>query len=448
MTIEATLIQDEINRIIEGPEKPVNFYWSAVIHANGKDFPMIAIESIDFDKNYNEEIADSIDVTGLISPGTYQVDILPYDANLEITLTKSVAGESNEEEVVGATIQVERYIAKLKSDGPTQSMKGAVDGNITKETADLGGLKTVSFQLLNSTLEQLRMVMVGGIYRNVKPGDVLRAIIGSESKKVKTSAGIAIKGVDMVPANNEVIRDHVIIPPTKLLGLPDFIQTKCGGVYSAGMGFYLQNGLWYIYPKLDVGRFSDKTKTLTIIVVPPNKYPGVTRTYRETANQVIIISTRGINHWDDSEEQQLNFGNGVRFTDGSKIMEGFGTAEGNKFTVARKDNNSEVILSNRQNGVDRAMISSTPIHSNPFVEYSKMARANCEHLQATWEHSNESLIYPGMPVRIVYVNDSEISENYGSVLAAHFFVMRAGTTVTTKRHVTSGAITMVMKKKV
>jgi len=447
MAIEATLIQSEIDRIINEKAKPISFFWSAVVHANGNDYPLFAIESIDFIRDYNEEITDSIDVTGMISPGTLQVDISPFSSNLEITLTKVTTNESGEEEVIGETIQKERYLAKLK-DGPSQAMSGTVNGNISKDNANMGGMVKVSFQLLNETLEQLRMVIVGGIYKNCTTGNVLRALVGGESKRVKSTMGTAVKGVDMVKPNNETVRDHVIIPHgVKLLGLPAYLQEKCGGVYSAGMGFYLQNGLWYIYPKLDVNRFNTSAKTLTIIVVPENKYPGISRTYRETANQVIFLSTRGISHWDDSEDQQLNFGNGVRFTDANNIMEGFGETEGNKFTVTRKNNANEVILGERENGVNRAMMSSTPITANPFVEYSKMARANCEHLQVTWESANENLLYPGMPCRVVYANHEEITESYGCVLAAQYYIQRAGETLTSKRHMISGTVTVVLGKK-
>lgn len=427
MEIEDTSLWREIEAVKGDGAKPVHYTWRAEIHANGLTYAPLKLLSIDIVQDFEQKYADEIIVTMMILGGTFAKRIYPFQDSLDITLYRDplqeVGDASNEE----GEPQSERYTATLLDKGnPLIEANGS--NNPDEDAMNLNNLFEISFQLVGKGLEQLRMKSVGRIYRNADVESVIRAVLTNDSKEIQADAIHVPKGVTMVEASNKTKRDHVVLPHgIKLVEVPEYIQYRCGGVYNAGMGYYLRGDQWYVYPCYDTTRFNKATKTMTVINVPKNKMPNIERTYRINGRNLLVLATGEVKLRDDSEKQQLNHGNGVRFADAKGFMDGsFVQAKGNKVIAQRGKNTSEFVGTERKNGNNNVHISTNPINANPFVEYSRIARRQGGVLTFVWENSQTDLLYPGMMVKILYMENGDVKEVYGTALKAHHYVQLRG----------------------
>ena len=436
MEIEQSSLWREIESITRSGVKPVHFTYRVEIHVGEETILPLKLLSIDYVQDFELKYADEVIIALAIPGGKYAKRIYPFKDQIEITLFKvplAEMGDYNDEE---AAPQSERYTATLIDTGNPLLEANGMNAP-SEEALDLTNVFQIQFQLVNKALEQLRMISVGGIYRNATVEDVIKSVLTVESRKLEVEGSRAPQGVEMVDASNTKVRDHVIVPQgTKLVHLPEYIHYKCGGVYNAGLGYYLYGDYWHVYPCYDTTRFNKAESTFTVINIPKNKMPGVERTYRKDGSNLVVLATGEVRFADDTEEQQLNWGNGVRFADAEKFMEGvLVKTMGNKAIATRGTNTSEFKATDRMSGNNNIHLSTNAIHANAFVEYSRLARRQGCVLSFVWENSLPELVHPGMPTKVLYLLDGELREVYGTVLKAHHFVQMAGEGMTDMRYV-------------
>lgn len=447
MEIENSALMREITEIISSGSKPVYHSWFAQFHIGTETFSALKVVSVDIIRDYEGSYADQVLLTAMVPAGTYAKRIYPARSNLDVTLIRVPLGEIGDNVNLEDQVSGERYTAILLDKGdPVAEANGSVVP--TEDTLNLSAMVQVQFQLIDKTIEQLRMISVGGIYRKVNVEDVLKTLMYGESQKLKVDGLKLPQGVDMVTANNQTVRDHILIPHgTQLTSLPEYVHKKCGGVYSAGIGYYLQDDFWYIYPCYDSKRTTESVRNLTFINVPSNKFPGIERTYRTNGNNTVAIVTGQVKFSDNSDATQLNAGNGVRFSDANKFMGGFTATEGNKTFISRGTNNSEFLAVKRDNGQNNVQLSENPITSNPFAEYSKLSRRSGGFLSLVWENSLPNLIYPGMVVKIMYLDGDEIKTTSGVILKVHHYVHFRGQGMMDTRYYNNSMISVFVQRK-
>lgn len=448
MPLEDSVLYREVRAIAAEGIKPVGQRWECTIHANGQDVKPLFVNWVDFDRNYVENFTDVVTVEVTISPGTHNFDVVPYKDNLEITLRRiplSEAGNSVDNDLEVETL---RYRATL-----FDNKSGTLEGNNptlnNKAVADRANAIKVKFQLQDPVIERLRMQSVGGVFRDALPTDLIRTVLGKYSKMAGDDTAVNVKGVDVSPKFNPEIRNHYVIPHlTKLTDFPKVVHELCGGVYSGGFGYYLQRNVWYLYPLYDVSRYPETKKTLTLINIPANRLVAPERSYRVTPTQVVVIATGNIKHVDNSEQLQLNYGNGVRFVDSRKVFEGFAQIDGNKATLDRSLNTNEFVNEHRQTKLNHIVESKDRITSNYLTEYGRLAFRAGSMLQATWENSDDSQLYPGMPVKYMYVEHDTAQEMYGILIGAQTIVTSNTPGPTNHRHTSNTALTIFMDRKI
>lgn len=446
MEILKSSLYREVDKVVNSGSKPVHFSYTATIHANNTNYNVLKILNIDLLEDYELNYSDEILLTVVIEGGTYAKRIYPYKGNLDITITKRPLNESGDITDDESSTQTERFTAVILDTG-NPMVEGNVSATGDEEAMNLSNIFEITFQLVNKALEKLRLVTVGGIYRYATVENVVKTIMTNESKNIKIDSSRIPIGVDMVPASNQTTKDHIILPHgTKLVDVPEYVHRTICGIYSAGLGYYYKNDHWYIYPCYDNTRFSKAKRTMTIINVPKNKLPEIERTYRVDGNNIVIIATGDVKHNDDSDVQQLNYGNGVRFAEADNFLDDFSTTENNKTKVKRGKNNTEVISDIRDNGKNNVQVSSNPITSNPYLEYSKLARRQGNYLSLVWENSLPTLLMPGMMAKVIYMYGDDIKEVYGTLLKAHHFISTKSKTLINSRHVTNSALVLFAQK--
>lgn len=446
MEIELSSMWREIQRIINGDVKPVHYTYRAEIYLRGQVEPIQVLKliSVDTVKNYLENYADVIMVKVAMGAGTYAKRVYPNQSKLEMVLYKIPLMESSDVNDQAKIIQVERYTAVLDDRG-NPIIEGGGPTVMDENSMNLVNLVEINFQLINKAVEQMRLIAVGGNYRNVTAEDVIRTVMTKESSGIDIDEERRPKGVDIVTTSNQKKRDHVVLPQgLRLVDLPEYLQNTVG-VYSAGMGYYFHRDHWYVYPCYDTERFKKTNRTLTVFNVPKNKLPAVERTYLETGTALSLLATGDIRFRDDSEAQQLTVGNGVRFADANKFMENFATVKDNKAVVSRGNNNTEFIAVERPGKINNAQLSDRAITANPYLEYSMLARRQGSLIAFTWENSNPSLIFPGMPARVMYLEGDAIKTLEGVLLLSHDYTHLHGLGITAVRHITNSALYLFVK---
>lgn len=427
MEITYTPLYREAMSIINNGETSSNVGWKAIIHILGENKTYVPLQVIainircDFVKAYTDEFTCTL----LIPLGKYARLIYPNRTNLEITLTKSPLRESSEEIQYDSDLESERYSAIL-IDGDKSPTVGQGRETNDEDTLDLMDILPVSFQLTNKAMEKIRMVSVGLGVRNATVKSAIRTLLTKETQNIKVDNKRVLEGVDIVEPNNKAVRDHILLPQgIKIFDVCDYIQ-KNMGVYNAGIGSYIRNRIWYVFPLYDTTRFTESKQTLSVLILPRSKFPQLERTYRKKGNSLTVLITSETGFRDDSGTQYLNFGNGARFADANKFMEGFNETKDNSTLVARAKNVNELKIEDRPDKVNLINVTQNKITANPYYEYSKLIGRKGGVFKTIWENSEPSLLTPGMVTRISYYDEGEVKEIYATLLGAEHSSMRMG----------------------
>ena len=442
MEVRISPLQDEIATILQEGPKPVHSRWRLEIQLpDGQALYPMKLLSVDIQRNYEENFGDYVLVDALFPLGKYNRRILPNKEKLKATLVRKPTGEREPEpEDVDSAEESRTYRAVL-ADEHSDVLAASQHSIQSEEGSDLSDLVRAEIQLVDPALEELRLTEVGGIYRNVLGGDVVKHVLSEQSQALDLPEEDSVQGVDMVEPDNSRPQKQIIIPHgTRLMDLPEVIQKDWGGVYSNGIGCYLQEGEWFVWPLYDVERFDQVASTVTFINVPADHYPNVERTFRLKGRQLTVVSTGEVRHEDQSHHRQLNEGSGVRYADANRVFEGMGKTQDNRHTVRRGENTSEF------RSVSGAEVSTSPVKegrvsSNLFHAVSRMSGNQGSTMTLTWEHSDPSLIYPGMPARVLYLNEDEVEELHGVVIGAHHFIHDTRRGIEPGNHVSNSAVT-------
>lgn len=419
MALEYTSLMGEIEQILSQP-KPVHFKWRAeLITSDGERLQVHKILGLEIDRNYVANYADEMYVEMMLGSGQYAHRVYPSRDNLILTLYQEPIGEVDKTRADGVEIKVQQFRCVLL-DANSSVMEGNAQSTANEQTMDLSSFKRLRVQLVDLTVEQVRFITVGTTLHNKPPGDHLRFLLTYLSKQVQIDNVLAIEGVDMYRADNAEPYRQIVLPHgTPMTDLAAILQNSAG-IYATDIGQYLQHRRWYVYPLYDHTRFDSSLKTLTLINVPPNRFPGVERTYRTTARQIIAMVTGRVKHMDVGAQGFANEGNGVRFADPRRMFKAFTVSgDDNKANVLRNQLNNELRTVDVRTGMNNIPIASKRITANKFVQLSELASRNGSYVVCMWENSLMEAIYPGMPMKYLYEVQGQVIETTGVVLNAN-----------------------------
>ena len=414
MEIEYTPLYKEAMIVINNGATTANLGWTAIIHYGTDTYTPQQVVSVNYIRDYVGSFTDEITCTVQLPLGVYSRLIYPNRLDLQITLTKLPLGETTNAVTPNDPIQSERYSALL-IDGLRSPTVGQGTEVNDQNTLDLTQIIDVHFQLYDKALEQIRVMLSGGIYRSTNVQSAIMTLLSNQAMSAVVDGARTITGVDMVPADNTDEKGQIVITHgTKLIDVPDFIQARIG-VYNSGIGNYIQNKFWYVYPLYDTTHFNTRVKTLTILILPKRKFSNIERTFRVNGNSLTILITGETGFKDDSGSNYVAHGNGVRFADASTLMDSSTSTSGNTTLIKRDANNSEMVSDTAVAGINHAPVSPNRITANPFVAFSQLALKKGGGFKCIWENSDSSLIVPGMAAKVIYSDNDGIETIYGIV---------------------------------
>lgn len=255
------------------------------------------------------------------------------------------------------------------------------------------------------------------MFRKTSGIGLMKTLLTLFSTNDDVDAVTSVTGVDVVDGYSMVEREQIQIKtPTPLVKAIGVIQNSCGGVYPTGFSFFLQGNKWFIFPPYDVNLFNKARKTLTVINLPKDRLPGLEKTHFNSDTKLVVLSTRDATYIDNREANTFNDGASISFVDSDRFFEGFAKVENNKIMVNAAKNVNEVTLAERADGVSIIRPSNSLITSNKNIELSKLAKSRGFYIQLTWENSDDSLLYPGMPSKILFLKDKRPASATGVLI--------------------------------
>lgn len=445
MEIENTQLYLEIKQIIDEGPKPVNYYYTCNFIVEDKKYQPLKVLSMSIKRDYINGYGDDKIITVSIPNGLWAKVIYPNLHILDIVLIKTPIYEVSEITEEDKQIEEVRYTAiPVTETSPTAV--GAGIQRLSIAALDTTGYMDIDFQLVDKGIEVLSMVSSGMILRRCKTFEAIQAILAKESKVAKTITGPAVKKISVVKGDNEVEREHIIIPHgTKLIDIPSYIQRECGGVYESGINSYFQDKGWYVYPLYNVKRFNKEKKKLVILKVPKQRFTSIERTYRVEGDIIYGIGTSDSDFTDQTFINTRNAGDGIRLGDSRQILRDIVEKKGNKAIYAEDGNNHEFVFEKKKDLPKyrkhyNIQLSANYLNSNLYVEKSKLDMANGAMYEMDWENSNPDLLYPGMPVKIIYLDKDEFKEIFGVLSYVLGVTQLKGQAITSKRHTTTTKI--------
>ena len=386
------------------------------IHA----FNIIGVERI---QNFETWSGDSIMIELIFPLGVYVKRIYPQRNSLSIQLTKERINFADYSSKDGVSIEG-KYTAILKP-GKNNTFEGSHASALDEESLNHNGFMTAEFQLFSPILQKLHGRNVSGILRStttkktVNVTDALLGLISDACSKVKLPAPDTIKGISIVDVDNRREYESIIIPQDMILGKLATFLNRDKGVYSAGLGSYICNQVWWVYPLFNINRYEDDDRPrLHILKTSPNRMRNIERTYKDGGSVITVLATTTSNFKDDSGAAFIEKGNGFILSDATKFMDGVIKMAGGKALSNRADRNTEVTFSTKGSQAPVMRMSPDRISSNPFVDSARTALRSGAIATYIWENSNPSLLIPGMCVRMDYEENGTVYTKYGVLLNA------------------------------
>lgn len=443
MELDSSPMVNEIKEILTNGINGTAFAYDAYVYVKNENMSYKApkVIAIDILRDYVNNYCDKTILTLAFTPGIYAYHIYPNSDGLEITLVRKPIFIDSGAPDYTKEVYVETFTA-TPVDNKSPTVNQTKDPT-TEEILNQSDILPVEFDLISKTNEFIKMIQVGGVFRNTTAESVVKTLLTNQACQQTGNNDLIVKGVDMIPASNIEVRDHIIIPQgIALYDVPNYIQTKCGGIYNAGLGCFIQERMWYIYPAYDYTRYENTDRTILFCVIPSDKLPNIERTFRRVGSQINVIAGGQIVMNNAVDQDNRNKGNGVSFTVGASILHNMVKTGGDEAIVNRAESNTEVATNIRSDGDNYVPVSSTPITDNAMNEFSKLAARQAGTVVLTWENSEPEAIVPGMMAKIYYVENEQIKETVGVVGGAQHYVYMAKKGFSNDRYLNNTAITI------
>lgn len=421
--------------------KPSHFRWEAEFIVDDKVTKPRKVLMIDEVRDFAIDYTDVIRLDLMMVLGDYEDKILPNRNKLKVILKEIPIFERSEAVDTKRDILVRTFkgvLVEIK-DGQLQDQP-SVDGQQS--------LKRVVLQLVELGIDELRLTTIGGIFAEELTIDVIKGLLGFYSDQLELPEQHRIKGVEVRPPNETTVRRNVIIPHgTSLMDVPGYIQRYAGGVYNYGLGFYLHNRIWYVYPLFNTDQYETSKFRLDILVVPSNRLESTDRSWM-IKSQTLYIVTNGERDMHDKVDQLfVNKGNGVRFSLATASFTSWANIGGNVATANPTKTTAQYEAAKRDSNQKAIPFGANRLTDNVAYETSKIVEREGRYFQFVWHHSAPRLLYPGMPIKLRYEASTGIIELYGVLLKAEINVTLDSPGDTQQRYRHNTTLTVFIKER-
>lgn len=388
--------------------KAVHFSYTGGVTAGGQTIDFAMVKSFTIHRDFVTNFADEITVEAIIDTRKYFDYVVKNQDHLEVFIKRRQMAENSVLFVAGGENTTKKYKAILL-DAPTQGL-GAGNSGENQVTDPEQTITIAKFQLIEETTYDLRFYRWQGLMQNTEPLEALAMILAG------TSLNYGQAMLNKAEADNKT-PGYIVIPNgTYIKDMAHYIQQQYG-IYNFGIGSYHFNDAWYIYPLFNNNRFDKEDVKLSISVVDKKHDPyKMPRTYIVNNYIVTMITTEDSSIVNQSSADQLQSGTGIQ------IVNTTGNSDENLQKEGRNDNQVKVDgakavdtfnVIQRKDGISNVQVVQGET-SNTAALVSSVAGNAGSYLSIKWEFANPDLLVPGMPVKVVYL-DNGLKTMYGTL---------------------------------
>lgn len=247
----------------------------------------------------------------------------------------------------------------------------------------------VKLALMESDVYRIRQQKYAGTKKKATVADVISYI----------TAQYQIKTLYVVPPDNKMAFDHIIVPPYQSFDeIFDFLQFHYG-VYMKGMDWYYTGSILYVYPAYENNPIIKYNAD--IYNAPNGNYSGVLSYHASNpaSNNIGIVSTTPVDTTDVSRPSAEDHGNSFSFMRASSVID---KAVTNNAQGTFINNNRSLTVGTT---IDRM---TTPNANNPqytkttdniFYENSKLAKWSTTLIKCGWKKAVPFSLFPGHNIK-------------------------------------------------
>lgn len=421
MAIDSTALINEITQIAAKQRRMYHSLTAELTYDTTvvQVFRVVALNRFaDFANAYAEEFT----VDMVINSGDYNTKIVDNADRLTINLMINSAYPNQPPDITKLTM---RAFPKTTTDDRLNQNRSA---DLNQKGVGNLEINTYQFQLVDLAMEQMRVMQTGGNYPVTSAAAVLRVLLGGAGSMLEMPLEHKPVAPDVIPPDTEVVKNMISVKQgTGLCDLAGYLQEHYG-LYNTKLGSFYHERSWYVWPLYNTKRFELAKKTLTLINVPQDRFPDIETTFEVRGSSVVILLTGETRYEDSSNRQQFNDGNGTRAIRASAVSGDEGRVVNNGQVVLERSNtNTEIKTNDRRTGVNFVPTTGV-VTDNTAKVLSRTATVNGSDAQFTWQSSDPSLIYPGMPVKFLYLKGNEVVQRYGVLVGSesHYTLTRPG----------------------
>lgn len=416
LDINSTPFKHEVAAVVDRGVTTPCYHYTLEFHVNGQNYTPFSIVSVSRKSNFLRDFYQILDVE-FQTTAYIKEQLIEHMSAIEVTFKSyEIARNIPYSEGNIKNPKIRRCKAKLyvaESEFIKQENPAANNADYMRNKS----MTHVKLQLVEKGFEDLKMRYVGGPYRDVTGGELIRHLIDFHANRDNDDVNSLINGVDFAPGESDQRHSQLVLSHgISLIEAMHHINQNSGGIYPTGFSYFIHNNIWYVFPPYALNRFKQNTRKLIIVNLPKDRLPTLEKTYTDDGMTVIMVSTRGSTSKDQRESKKVDQGVGVRFADAAKMMTDFATSIGNKLSVKRSDNVNDLITETRSDGQNLMKFGENKVTSSKNLELSKLAPAKGFMMQIPWENPNESIITPGMPVKVLYLKNNQTAAAEGVVL--------------------------------
>lgn len=448
--IKTTSLWKDVDKIINANTTVVFNQFHAVIHNEKYNINVIKIGNLDVVRDYIHNIGDHVHIEFVLAAGDFYKFFFPYKDNCYMTITQKPRNLNNQ---VIKNVKETKLRYKIlyleKNNVPVNFMETSERMNST--ALDLSNFIHVKCQLIDLNLQALRILYTGGVFKKMTYEDILYTTVGADSLKVKVNGKPAIEAIDIVKPDNQAIQPLTVIPDgTPIITLPTYLHESRKGIYSNGLGMYLQNynnkKTWFIYPLFNTALYDTREYKAIFYVVPPQHFPWIERTYIIDNKVIKVVCTADKHYVSDGKTRVVNKGNAFRMSAAKSYMLKPVIMKTTGPVATRSRMNYEVSNGDMNDGLNYGPMSLDEISDNPFSNYSKVNSRYTDMIHLVWNNSNPDLIYPGMPAKFFYLQHDKLVSIKGIIVNTQTSVQMGNSSMLTGLYYTNTALTILVDK--
>ena len=431
MTVESSVLFPDISEILKDYGKDCfrgNFEVTVKLHTELKDLDVrdgISVNKISVLRDYVVNMGDFIEIELNIPLGNLVYDVYDYLENIEVTLTTIKQLHKSKTPFY----HTERYKAVFLAD-KNNTIPSVC--NITRADLNQQMHYVLTLQLLDRSAEVMRVKTTQGNFDNLlnkkntdmSPKAFMKSLMSEEFDKILIENKPALDTIDIEDPDNKEGLGSVTLPSgTRVIEIPEYLQVKNVGVYSAGIGAYVQRfgtdhftykKSLFIYSVYDGNKYqkADYKVIFFVPVVSSHSTSNYTYKYKD---KILKCLPNNVSKIDDIKESSaMSTGVGYRTSNAKIYMTKPVEMKPEGPVFKRNEFNSEVVLKDRSDGLNFAPNKS--VTSNQFHLSSDLVSKMGKYIVIEMNNFEADFIHPGQACKINYeTKNGKITELYGVI---------------------------------